>query len=359
MAYTERKKLISELEKVRSSRIISYFLSDRETFPPGIPGFSAQLTGEPHLFLFDQLRTIGKTKHLELFLYTRGGSIDSVWPLVSILREYCEKLAVIVPFRAHSGGTLICLGADEVVMTELAELSPIDPTTGNQFNPSDPTNPQNRYGISVEDVSAYFSLSEKRVGITEKPHKLEVLKELTCKVHPLALGNVERVYLQIRRLARSLLELHLDKNENDKKINEIIKALTEEFYSHTHFINRKEAMKLLGNWVKTPTDEENQIIMDLFNSYTETLQLRNKFNVPEYLGEEQTRKLNVVSALIDSTVLSHSHTTELNLMQRPNIPSNIQIQLPPGQPLPLAPWVGRTYEWGIQKMGWAVNEGGI
>lgn len=359
MALQERKKLTASLEKVRNSRVLCYFLSDRETFPPQIPGFSTQMGTEPSLLLADQLRALGKVQQLDLFLYTRGGATDSVWPLVRLLREHCDKLTVIVPFRAHSGGTLVCLGADEVIMTDFAELSPIDPTTGNQFNPTDPANPQNRFGISVEDVAAYFKLSEERAGITQEPHKLEILKELTEKVHPLALGNVQRVYMLIRRLARSLLALHMDEGSQAKKMDEIIEALTEKFYSHVHAITRSEATILLGDWVRQPSDKEEPVILDLFNSYAETLGLRTKFNLPEYMADETMRDLQVVGAFIESTDLSHIYTTDLKVGQRPNVPPNVQIQLPPGAPMPLGVWASRSYDYGIKKIGWRLNDEGI
>lgn len=346
------------MEQVRGSRVLCYFLPDRETFPPGVPGFSTQLHTEPHLLFFDQVRPIGKTKQLDLFLYTRGGMVDSVWPLVMLLREHCEKLTVIVPFRAHSGGTLICLGADEIIMTELAELSPIDPTTGNQFNPTDPTNPQGRFGISVEDVTAYFALSEERAGITDKTHKLDVFRELTSKVHPLALGNVQRVYMQIRRLAQRLLALHMNEQKSAHKFKEIIEALTEKFYSHLHAISRTEAVSLLGDWVRAPDAREEPVIWNLFSSYVNTLELRSKFVLPEFMGDEPIRDLRVIGGFLETTELSHIYETRIKVMQRPNIPANIQVQVPPGQPLPLVPWVGRMYDYGVQKMAWILNEGG-
>ena len=117
-------------------------------------------------------------------------------------------------------------------MTQSAELSPIDPTVGNQFNPVDPRNPQNVLGISVEDVTAYFDLCKgKDVGIKDERNLLEALKEMTAKVNPLALGNVQRVYLQIRMLAEKLLSLHLDSKRDAEKIKKIIEALTTKFYS--------------------------------------------------------------------------------------------------------------------------------
>jgi len=360
MSLNQRRDLISQLEKTRNSRVLSYFLSDRETFPPGVPGYSRLLDTEPQLLFIDQLRSIGRTRQIDLFLYTRGGDTNAVWPLISLLREYCERLTVIVPSRAHSGGTLICLGADEVVMTQFAELSPIDPTVGNQFNPVDPRNPQNVLGISVEDVTAYFDLCKgKDVGIKDEQNLLEVLKELTAKVNPLALGNVQRVYLQIRMLAEKLLLLHMDSKHDADKIKKIIEALATKFYSHVHAITRKEAIPLLGDWVRSPTKEEEPIIWELFNSYAETLELRNRFNLPQVMRDEPTHDLRVTGAFIESRELAHIHILELKVMQRPNFPPGVQVQVPPGQALPLVPWVGRAYDFGIRAMGWRVNSEGV
>jgi len=241
-------------------------------------------------------------------------------------------------------------------MDDPAELSPIDPTTGNQFNPTDPANPQNRFGISVEDVGAYFKLSEDRAGITQEPHKLEVFKRLAEKVHPLALGNVQRVHMQIRQLGSKLLALHLDEEANQPKIEKIVETLTEKFYSHVHAIPREEAISLLGDWVRPPSDEEKPIIRSLFGSYAETLELRSKFNLPQYMGDQHLRDLNVVGGFIESTALSHIYTTDLRIAQLPKLPPNVQLQLPPGQPPPLIPWVGRSYEYGVQGIGWKLND---
>ena len=359
MSYQKRKELISNLEKVRGSRVLCYFLSDRGTFPPGIPGFSTNLGTEPQLLFADQLHAIGKTTKIDFFLYTRGGDTNSVWPLVNLLREYCEKLTVIVPFRAHSGGTLICLGADEIIMTEFAELSPIDPTTGNQFNPQDPSNPQARFGISVEDVAAYFTLSKDRAEIRIESYRFEVFKLLVSNVHPLALGNVQRVYMQIRQLAKNLLALHMDENNDGGKIEDIVTKLTEKFFSHVHAISRREAISLLNNLIKIPEKEEESIIFNLFNSYSETLDLRYNFNLPEHIGDNLIYDLKPIGAFIESTELSHIYTTDIKVAQRPNLPANVQIQIPPNQPIPLVPWVGRTYDWGIQRIGWRINDAGL
>jgi hypothetical protein len=359
----ERKGLITKLEGIRKSKVLCYVLSDRESSPPGIvSGLSTSLGTEPQIFFIDQLRRIGKVTKLDLFLYTRGGATDSVWPLINLLREHCEHLTVIVPFKAHSGGTLICLGADEIIMTDFAELSPIDPTTGNQFNPIEQQG-KSRLGISVEDVTAYFKLSKDLAGIQEEANRLEVFKQLTCNgpnaLHPLALGNVQRVYLQIRLLAKRLLSLHIDEKKNEKQINEIIQALTVEFYSHLHAISRKEAKTILGDWVVPPSKAEEDAILNLFDAYAQTFDLRNKLCLPPYMGDEPNKDLCVNGALIESTELSHIYKTDLKISQRPNIPPNVQVQLPPGQAIPLVPWLKRSYEISIEKTGWQINSEGV
>jgi hypothetical protein len=354
VAYAQRRELITRLEEIRGSRVLCYFMSDRLTHPAGLP-FNTQLGNEAQLFFIDKLRTIGSARNLDLFLYTRGGDINAVWPLVSLLREHCEHLTVIVPFRAHSAGTLICLGADEILLTGRSELSPIDPTTGNQFNPADPANPHNRFGISVEDVSAYFNLS-KTTGIEQEPFRVEIFKELTRMVHPLALGNVQRVTLQIRELARRLLALHMNEETDTVKIDGIINSLTVKFYSHLHAITRKEAIRLLGDWVHLPTDEEEPVIWDLFNSYAEVLELRKTFSVPEVMGDTQTRDTLINAGFIENGESSHIYSTLIRIIQRNNLPPGVQLQVPPGGAIPLLPWATRAYDFDIKQTGWKVNE---
>ena len=62
-----------------------------------------------------------------------------------MIREYCDTFSVLVPYKARSAATMIALGADEIVMSDLSELSPIDPATANAFNRTDPKNPQKTY----------------------------------------------------------------------------------------------------------------------------------------------------------------------------------------------------------------------
>jgi hypothetical protein len=357
MGLEERVSIIKEIEQKRSSRVICCINGDRQCRFP-ILGMSTLISGEPHLNLYEHLIKIGKTKKIDLVLYTRGGSIDAVWPLVNLIREFCDYFTVLVPFRAHSAGTLICLGANEIKMTKLAELSPIDPTTGNHFNPVDEINPKSRKGISVEDVTSYRDLAKEDFEIKKEDNIVQIFKYLTDKIEPLALGNVKRVHKLIRRLANELLRLHFDEGKYSKKIDAIIKVLTEDLYSHVHYINRKEAENILGKEiVKFCSDDEERLLWNLFSDYAKAMKLNERFNIKEVMGTDVSKDLELTGGLIDSSDSSHVFITKYKLTQRSKMPPNIQVQMQPGQALPLFPGFPVEVEWELISEGWKTNDG--
>lgn len=361
MSSERRVQLIKEIESKRNSNVITYVTGDRQTRIP-LAGMGTQLATEPQLLVYDQLRDIGKVEKLDLFLYTRGGDMDVVMPFVNAVREFCDKFCVLVPFRAQSAGTLICLGADEIVMGPFGELSPIDPTTGNQFSPIDEQNPRARKGISVEDVTSYLALAKDggKFGIEEEENILEVYKQLSQTVHPLALGHVNRVHTHIRLLAHRLLTLGNHRKLNDKKVDEIVDTLTEKRYSHTYSIGRREAQEIIGdNIIKFATLAEEKLMWSLFEEYAETMSLRDRFNISDYMGNELRKDITVNGAFLESKKLSHTFQCTSVIRQQSVLPPNFQVQVQAGQPIPLIPGFPTAFNVELIKEGWQVNKGGV
>jgi len=193
-----------------------------------------------------------------------------------MIREYCDKFSVIIPYKAHSAATMISLGADEIVMSDLSELSPIDPSTANVFNPSDPTNPQNKIPISVEDVMAYFDLAKNKFGIKNDEDLSKIFNkfvESNPQIHPLALGNVNRTHNLIRILAKRLLKSHKSPMKEDE-IDKIVDFFTEKLYSHQYFIGRKEARDDLGLKNVVNADEAlTKTMTELYEAYQQEMGL--------------------------------------------------------------------------------------
>src|SRR3989344_55229 len=168
----DKKQLIKKIEGLRNSKVITYLTSDR-------PGpVNARIAGDIIPIISNQLRQIGKVENIDLFLYSTGGDTLVPWRLVSMIREYCNKFSVLIPYKANSAATMISLGAYEIVMTDLSELSPIDPSTANVFNTQDPQNLQNKIPISVEDVMAYFDLAKNKFGIKSDKDLTTAMSEL-------------------------------------------------------------------------------------------------------------------------------------------------------------------------------------
>jgi len=366
MAFQGRAEIIRQIQELRGSQVVTYFTSDRRTFPPSfpLPALNTRLATESQIFLYDQLRSIGKTDNLDLFLYTRGGEVDSVWPLVSIFREHALKqFAVLVPFRAHSAGTLICLGADKVVMGEAAELSPIDPTTGNDFNPVDEIDKHNRREISVEDVTSYMELAKDpaKVGLQDSDHILEVFKGLSQKVHPLALGNVNRKHTQIRILAEKLLSLHWTTEEEKARISLVVDQLTKRLYSHTHALNRYEAKEILGEGLVAKANEnEQKLLWQLYEEYAQVLQLRETFCVDSLITSGKLQQELVMNGgFIETEKLSLIFRSKCLIGLSSRLPQGVQVQVPPGQPLPLIPGLPVNVDVKVLSIGWEANGEGV
>jgi len=299
----DKKQLIQKIEELRGSRVITYLTSDRQG------PMNARIAMDVIPIISKQLRAIGKTNSIDLFLYSTGGDTMVPWRMVSMIREYCDKFSVLIPYKAHSAATMISLGADEIVMSDLSELSPIDPSTANVFNPQDPQNPQNKIPISVEDVMAYFDLAKNKFGIKNDEELAKVFNkfvESNPQIHPLALGNVNRTHNLIRVLAKRLLKSQKSPMR-EEEIEKIVDYFTEKLYSHQYFIGRKEAKEDLGVKSVVFADEKlSGAMTDLYNEYAKEMDLGVLWNAENEMGVNamQTRK-DYKIAYIQSTQFSN------------------------------------------------------
>jgi transcription antitermination factor NusG len=246
-------------------------------------------------------------------------------------REYCDHFSVLVPYKAHSAATMIALGADEIVMSDMSELSPIDPSTANVFNPVDPQNSQNRIPISVEDVMAYFDLAKNKFGIKSDEELTEIFKKFIDSkpsIHPLALGNVNRTHNLIKILAKRLLKSHKAPMKEDE-VKKIIEFLTEKLYSHQYFIGRKEAKEDLGIKSVVFADKElSDLMTELYEEYKQEMRLGENWDPIVEIGEgnQELRKKYKI-AFVESEVLSNFVEVSIEYKR---IQQNIVQQTPQG-----------------------------
>ena len=126
-----RIDLIKQIEEERGSTLMCYITGDRQKL-------ETKIADDVIPILYRHLELIGYSNKIDLLLYTKGGDILTPIRIVKLIKNYCSKFSILIPYCAHSAGTLIALGADEIVMHRLGELTPVDPSTTHPFNPRDP-----------------------------------------------------------------------------------------------------------------------------------------------------------------------------------------------------------------------------
>ena len=297
--YNERVALYKRLEEEFDSRILSYITSDR-------PNMSAQIAPDVIDYFIDHLDKIGPCKKISLFLYTCGGDTSAARNIVNLLRMYCDELQVIVPHKAHSSGTIISLGANEVVMTKQATLGPIDPSLHTALNPR--VADGSLFPVSVEAVKGYLEFAKNELSITDDASLASIFEKLTDFVHPLVLGEVYRSKAQIQMMAEKLLQNQVTDPE---KVKKIIDFLCSESGSHDYTINRREAQNELGLNIKKPSADQYELIKGLYDDINDELQFSKPFMITEVNGAYAVRR-----CLLESVVGGSDYFTTEGVVVR-------------------------------------------
>ncbi len=129
MLEASRLRLLHRFERARRSRAIA-LVHRQETM---------SLLGFPLMRYIDVndseevLRAIKLTEPdcpIDLIVHTPGGLVLAAGQIAHALKRHRAKVTVFVPHYAMSGGTLISLAADEIVMDPNAVLGPVDPQLG-------------------------------------------------------------------------------------------------------------------------------------------------------------------------------------------------------------------------------------
>jgi len=333
---SSRIELLQELEAKRNSKVILYATSDRQNFEGSIA---------PDIlpFFVNHLDTIGDVEKISLVLYTRGGDTSAAWSLVNLIRNFCNDFEVIIPFHCHSAGTLICLGADRIIMTKQATLGPIDPSVNGPMNPITVLNNQQiQIPVNVEFVNGYLEMAKTELGISDKNALATLLDNLSNKVHPMVLGQVQRTRAQIQMLAKKLLKYQaIDADKQD----DIIKFLCKESGSHDYSIYRKEAKNELGLNIENPDELLYINIKALYADLKKDMQLDIPFVPAILLAGSTNYPYSCKRAIIESVSGGIDTFVSEGQLSKQVISMN---QLPGGVPIGMVPNVfiqdNRTFE---------------
>lgn len=223
-----RFRVLRELERKRGSRVIALIHRQETISFLGLPIFR-YISIEDSEEVLRAIRMTPDDMPLDLILHTPGGLVLASEQIAMALKKHKAKVTVFVPHYAMSGGTLIALAADEIVMDENAVLGPVDPQLGE------------------------YPAASILNAIDRKP-----VEEVDDKT--LILGDIaEKAIKQVHKFVRFLLE----EKFKPEKADEIATVLSHGKYTHDYPITADEA-KSIGLKVNTEVPEEIYQLMRLY-----------------------------------------------------------------------------------------------
>ncbi len=175
------------------------------------------------------IRNTPKDKPIDLIIHTPGGLVLAATQIARALHAHPAKTTVIVPHYAMSGGTLIALAADEIIMDPNAVLGPVDPQLMNYPAPSILRAVEKKKPEDIDDQTLIMA------DIAEKA---------------------------IKQVQNTVYELLKDK-VGDERAKELAKILTEGRWTHDYPLLVDE-LKEMGLNVSTDVPEEVYELMELY-----------------------------------------------------------------------------------------------
>ena len=124
-----RTNVLEQFQEQRKSRVIAMIHRQETISLFGVP-VSNYINIEDSEAVLRAIRLTPAEQPIYMILHTPGGLVLAAEQIAKALLEHKGKVTVFVPHYAMSGGTLLALAADEIVMDANAVLGPVDPQIG-------------------------------------------------------------------------------------------------------------------------------------------------------------------------------------------------------------------------------------
>src|SRR4051794_29883420 len=129
MTQKNRNSLLDQFQSERKSRVIALIHRQESQSILGVP-VASYINIEDSEAVLRAIRVTPDEQPIDLILHTPGGLVLAAEQIAKALADHKGKVTVFVPHYAMSGGTLIAMAAQEIVMDPNAVLGPVDPQIG-------------------------------------------------------------------------------------------------------------------------------------------------------------------------------------------------------------------------------------
>src|ERR1700694_3520938 len=223
-----RQRLIAKIERQRKSPVILLVRRQETMSFLGFPVFRYIDIDDSEEVLFRSHLT-DPAVPIDIVLHTPGGLVLAALQIARAIHRHKGKVTAFVPHYAMSGGTLIALAANEIVMSEYAVLGPVDPQLGQY-------------------PAASILKAVERKPVAEVDDQTLILAD-----------QAEKAIVQVRESVRGLLA---DKIPAEK-LDETARLLSEGTWTHDHPITVDQA-KILGLPARSDMPPEFLDLMALY-----------------------------------------------------------------------------------------------
>lgn len=222
--------------------------------------------------VIDECLNTRRRENVVLILCTFGGDPDVGYRIARCLQQKYKTFTIWIAGPCKSAGTLITVGAHEIVMSDHGEMGPLDIQVGKKDEIWETDS-----GLTV--LSAIKALEEKSYELFEecflslkaRSGGRITLRTATKMASKLAIGTVAPIVAQIDPMhvgeVSRAMNIGLEYGGRLNKVSEnakpgTLKKLSESYPSHSFVIDRDETKNMFAN-VREPTDKETEFISSL------------------------------------------------------------------------------------------------
>ncbi|MFA5071567.1 MAG: hypothetical protein WC511_04350 [Candidatus Pacearchaeota archaeon] len=187
-----------------------------------------------------------EVSQMDVCIQTTGGDANTSYLLAQLIRKYCSSMEILIPNYAYSGGTLISLSSDKILLGDTARISPIDLQLSYNSEKIAPF-----ALVDIEKYTDFIIDTAKKIDFESDEAKTQFITPLVGKLveehGTKKLGELFRMRKLTELHARILLTDYMFKNCSEKKrrIDRVIRGLTSESPAHDFDIDYNMAKKVI------------------------------------------------------------------------------------------------------------------
>ena len=221
-----RRRALGRLSNLRGATVITLIHRQETISLLGVP-LVRHIDVDDSESVLRAIRETPRGQPIEIVLHTPGGLVLAASQIAQALAEHDGKVTAVIPHYAMSGGTLIALAADEIVLDRYAALGPVDPQLGQWP------------AASV-------------VAVADRPGNRDD--------QTLILADIGRKAIrQVEELTARLLEQHVDR----ERARELAQMLATGVWTHDHPLLARDVQEF-GLPVRVGVPDEERALMDLY-----------------------------------------------------------------------------------------------